>query len=315
MAERTVSDITSGTSYYLENYDRLKKLSDSQLAQTGYSRSDLELMRTVSLRPQYTIENSSTYTNLQSYTDEAVYYLDELPDDFISRFTECIKNDIMNESEEDYYRNDGVYGTISFCGRSGNIRLKSTYKETCAYLASCGIDDIPEVSDYTAELISQKYTVCITDSKVNEAFLGKDAVMSTSAGSVDDYVDRGYVVVISPFCTISENDSDIGKLLRCAKKEYKNSESRYTIYVNGTPAIVPPQYNSIAEQNYICAVMECLMNNPEEYYDSYDSYDYSYENYIKAFLSVYSEDDINNAVRSKYGIEFADLYDFLAAFK
>lgn len=191
--------------------------SEEDLRQGGFS-----------LRPQWSI-SSYQYNNVQ--TTE----LNRLPADFIPTLCKCYRNDIMSISAEDYYHNKGKMWIME-SRYSNEISINEHFKETVAYLTSCGFDmgETALNEKETMKLIDE-FTVSVTPpAELNIS-------MPTNGN------------LFSNMCVYREEYTDI---INKANKMYKSENGCYTITVNGNDAVVPAEYTALAEKAYIYAVAD-----------------------------------------------------------
>lgn len=181
--------------------------------------------------------------------------LDRLPEDFCDRMAECVYDDIMNETEEQYFSFDGEMWYLS--GIASVSLIKENYTNTLAYLRACGFETLPEVSDEAISgYISENMGVFIVSTDVAEKIAGRDITSSTAlreSSSGEIHTDSENIF-ISEYSYVYEYSDDLAEILKHSKKQYKTNENCYTISVNGSAAVIPAEYSQLAEKVYIRAV-------------------------------------------------------------
>lgn len=181
-----------------------------------------------SLRPQWSI-SSYQFNNVQETG------FDRLPADFIPTLCRAYRNDIMSISAEDYYHNKGKMWIIE--SRYGEeISINEHFKETVAYLSSCGFDmgETALNEKETMKLIDE-FTVSVTPpAELNISMPTNRNLFSNMCVYREEYID----------------------IVNKANKMYKSEKGCYTITVNGNDAVVPAEYTALAEKAYIYAVAD-----------------------------------------------------------
>ncbi|MGN0641809.1 MAG: hypothetical protein ACI4JJ_01565 [Huintestinicola sp.] len=281
------------------------------------------------------------YRGTGASVDGREYYLSALPDDFVEKFLECYKKDIMNETEEEYYRNESGCGVITFFGSNYySLSVKESYTETLSYLEACGIDpEIPEVTDELIKAFSaNNFSVGMACDAVCEEYFGRELETSSAVNEDSGYeLEMGHYVYLHNYTGSKAMMElpEVKELLNVSQKMYKTDESCYTIFVNGNCGVIPSQYSDLAEKVYIRAVVEYFIDyigrseyyvGDDYYYTGYNGYDdYTiydedenerrvYRSFLRAFLKVYSEEDIMTALEQWPELDLSDPYGRIAAF-
>lgn len=249
----------------------------------------------------------SAYANGNNVSNYSVLNVYMLPDNFFEELEERLYTDIINETEEDYFTPSGDMWYLRYCDKDGyvygTVCIKENYTLTMEYLRACGYTKLPVTDAKTAEVLSMGDNA-LESHKVREKLAGEELVCSTTRDTsikVKDGIDWYWMQTYQ----YSENTvytDEWLELLQVAQKMYKTDESCYTIYVDGTIAVIPMEYSDMAERVYI---FDTIMNFVSEY-NSYTGYSYAvgerYYDFLSAFLSCYDKDTIGN-VLDAYGID------------
>lgn len=272
-----------------------------------------------SLYPQWAYNDSD-------YTSEISIDVNRLPGDFYEKLGENLAADIMAETEDDYFTRDGdiwfFKDTLGIDGVSGRgIPVKEHFTNTLDYLESVGFSPLPKVTGKTIDIMQKSHncSIRLSDSTIDAKLSGRQNITS----SVTYHSDRA---------AYSYNEQDINdyftdtylykdeivEMMSYAKKEYRSADSRYTIGVNGNYAVIPAKYTDKAKNLYIAVAAfnfgDRMYAEGDYYYDYYsgdipleehpDSSGYidgNYQKYIRAFIEVYSKDDLCNALGDETG--------------
>ncbi|MGN0666671.1 MAG: hypothetical protein ACI4KF_09125 [Huintestinicola sp.] len=264
-----------------------------------------DLIRNYEIRTKSSYSNSAGYAVLspQWRYGSSEYGLDgsvsialnKLPEDFVPRLAECIRDDIIAESENDYFGRSGRLGYITIYD-TYSCTVKENYTKTMSYLASCGFGEIPEVTPELAENFTRSERISIESSIVNDRITGEHYPTITVNNNGFSAFDEEYEVYIytSEYAVVKSHSSEIYELLKVSKKQYKCDENCYTITVNGNTAVIPPQYSELAKKVYICTVAESALEYAYDH-NSEDA-DLSRRVFLKRFLECYSEQEITAAL-------------------
>ncbi|MDD6991258.1 MAG: hypothetical protein PUI48_05465 [Oscillospiraceae bacterium] len=282
----------------------------------------------------------------KDYHDSCRKGYSELPEDFLQRLGDCLYNDILSESPEEYYTPSGRVWQFNIFNMN-YIKLKESYTETMAYLSSCGFDTLPEP---TEELVKKFITspidgigISMSSQPLIEYMTGEDLPTATYY-----YLNGGYFrykdTSITPytFSAAYEYYDDLLTLIKHSYKEYKSDESCYTISVSGNSAVISEEYSDVAERVFIRMTADRasymaeqdFFEAPFERDDNGNSF-YGYSEYLSKFIEFYGKDKIVSAlscyydsktaedtyknltewakVNTNFGDEYSEIYDALAA--
>lgn len=281
-------------------YDEI--IQNNEIVKNGVERESNYLSSNyATVSPQW------TYSGYSSEAQNSLSIpLSNLPSDFYTRLAECLRDDILNESESDYFSSNG--GRWNLAPLKGyNYIIKENYTSTLAYLREVGFDKLPEVSDAAVnKFVNEHWGINMVNTEILEKLTGKEVISSTelilptegwyytliNAGTENEY---SHNINTSRYASVRYYGDDLTEVLRVAKKKYKTDENCYTISVNGNHAVIPAQYSDKAEKLYIRLVAEDFFyrfyeagygdgyyNYPYDYYDGdyYDSYYYDGDSVI-----------------------------------
>ena len=249
-----------------------------------------------------------------------------LPADFTDNLAKALRNDIMNETEENYYKCDlpGYQLSVGYV----NIDIMGDYTAAIEYLRSCGLD-ASKLSTVT-ERVAKGYVNSSMMSGMSDLGLASYAngtefrgnTYYLGAGScISDYVTYGDNVAyeILYFSSLNEYYDDIAKLLEVSRKRYKSDDVRYNIIVDGTEAAIPAGYNELAERVFIRSAADYFIEYSKTYSDSSSmSNPVVYSHFLTEFTEYYGRDNIVSALEYYFGKDAAsDIYsamnDFITA--
>ena len=270
----------------------------------------------------------------------------ELPGDFLDRLGDCLYNDILSESPDEYYSPSGKVWQLNIFN-ANLIKLKESYTETMAYLSSCGFDKLPEP---TEELV-KKFIISPIDgigiSMSSDALIGYMTEQNVPTATYH-YLNGGYFRYkdssISPytFSAAYEYYDDLLTLIKHSYKEYKSDKSCYTISVSGNSAVISEEYSDVAERVFIRMTADRASYMAEQDFfeapyerDEIGKSLYGYSEYLSKFIEFYGKDKIVSAlsyyydsetaeetyknltewakVNTNFGDEYSEIYDALAA--
>lgn len=249
-----------------------------------------------------------------------------LPADFTDNLAKALRNDIMNETEENYYKCDlpGYQLSVGYV----NIDIMGDYTAAIEYLRSCGLD-ASKLSTVT-ERVAKGYVNSSMMSGMSDLGLASYANGTEFRGNtyylgsgscISDYVTYGDNVAyeIRYFSSLNEYYDDIAKLLEVSRKRYKSDDVRYNIIVDGTEAAIPAGYNELAERVFIRSAADYFIEYSKTYSDSSSmSNPVVYSHFLTEFTEYYGRDNIVSALEYYFGKDAAsDIYsamnDFITA--
>lgn len=249
-----------------------------------------------------------------------------LPADFTDNLAKALRNDIMNETEENYYKCDlpGYQLSVGYV----NIDIMGDYTAAIEYLRSCGLD-ASKLSTVT-ERVAKGYVNSSMMSGMSDLGLASYANGTEFRGNtyylgsgscISDYVTYGDNVAyeIRYFSSLNEYYDDIAKLLEVSRKRYKSDDVRYNIIVDGTEAAIPAEYNELAERVFIRSAADYFIEYSRTYSDSSSmSNPVVYSHFLTEFTEYYGRDNIVSALEYYFGKDAAsDIYsamnDFITA--
>lgn len=249
-----------------------------------------------------------------------------LPADFTDNLAKALRNDIMNETEENYYKCDlpGYQLSVGYV----NIDIMGDYTAAIEYLRSCGLD-ASKLSTVT-ERVAKGYVNSSMMSGMSDLGLASYANGTEFRGNtyylgsgscISDYVTYGDNVAyeIRYFSSLNEYYDDIAKLLEVSRKRYKSDDVRYNIIVYGTEAAIPAGYNELAERVFIRSAADYFIEYSKTYSDSSSmSNPVVYSHFLTEFTEYYGRDNIVSALEYYFGKDAAsDIYsamnDFITA--
>lgn len=241
----------------------------------------------------------------------------ELPEDFLQRLGDCLYNDILSETPDEYYSPSGRVWQFNIFNMN-YIKLKESYTETMAYLSACGFDALPEP---TEELVKKCITspidgigIAMSSQPLIGYMTGEDLPTATYY-----YLNGGYFrykdTSLSPytFSAAYEYYDDLLTLIRHSYKEYKSDKSCYTISVSGNSAVISEEYSDVAERVFIRMTADKasymaeqdFFEAPFERDDNGNSF-YGYSEYLSKFVEFYGKDKIVSALSYYYDSETAE---------
>lgn len=249
-----------------------------------------------------------------------------LPADFTDNLAKALRNDIMNETEENYYKCDlpGYQLSVGYV----NIDIMGDYTAAIEYLRSCGLD-ASKLSTVT-ERVAKGYVNSSMMSGMSDLGLASYANGTEFRGNtyylgsgscISDYVTYGDNVAyeIRYFSSLNEYYDDIAKLLEVSRKRYKSDDVRYNIIVDGTEAAIPAGYNELAKRVFIRSAADYFIEYSKTYSDSSSmSNPVVYSHFLTEFTEYYGRDNIVSALEYYFGKDAAsDIYsamnDFITA--
>ena len=322
MAMDTTDDLRTARADDIENrLGEFAKTADNFRLDKDKNNVDVYESFNVVLSPQW------KYNENGQSADGSVFVLySSLPADFTDNLAKALRNDIMNETEENYYKCDlpGYQLSVGYV----NIDIMGDYTAAIEYLRSCGLD-ASKLSTVT-ERVAKGYVNSSMMSGMSDLGLASYANGTEFRGNtyylgsgscISDYVTYGDNVAyeIRYFSSLNEYYDDIAKLLEVSRKRYKSDDVRYNIIVDGTEAAIPAGYNELAERVFIRSAADYFIEYSKTYSDSSSmSNPVVYSHFLTEFTEYYGRDNIVSALEYYFGKDAAsDIYsamnDFITA--
>ncbi len=200
----------------------------------------------------YKFDNVISVTKL--YTQEKEYKLTNVPDDFGDKLAAALYADIMEETDEEFYRASAPKFHILIDGME--VTVYPHYKNTVSYLAS--LDMLPEteynMSSLKRAISNEEFIISSPSDRAgfeNYTGNGFDKYSSTIYNSRYQAYNSQVKYLRSYYG--SESDTIAYKLtilLENASSRYITEESCYTLNVSGEEYVIPPEYTELAEELY-----------------------------------------------------------------
>lgn len=317
MAMDTTDDLRTARADDIENrLGEFAKTADNFRLDKDKNNVDVYESFNVVLSPQW------KYNENGQSADGSVFVLySSLPADFTDNLAKALRNDIMNETEENYYKCDlpGYQLSVGYV----NIDIMGDYTAAIEYLRSCGLD-ASKLSTVT-ERVAKGYVNSSMMSGMSDLGLASYANGTEFRGNtyylgsgscISDYVTYGDNVAyeIRYFSSLNEYYDDIAKLLEVSRKRYKSDDVRYTISVDGTVAAIPAKYNELAERVFIRSAADCFIEQAKAMDDT-GNMSGTYQRFLSKFTEYYGRDKIVSAIGYYYGKDAASaIYDAMNDF-
>jgi len=320
MAMDTTDDLRTARADDIENrLGEFAKTADNYRLDKDKNNVEVYESYSVALSPQWKYNE-----NGQSADGSISVLYSSLPADFTDNLAKALRNDIMNETEENYYKCDlpGYQLSVGYV----NIDIMGDYTAAIEYLRSCGLD-ASKLSTVT-ERVAKGYVNSNMMSGMSDLGLASYANGTEFRGNTyylgsgfcfSDYVTYGDNVAyeIRYFSSLNEYYDDIAKLLEVSRKRYKSDDVRYNIIVDGTEAAIPAEYNELAERVFIRSAADCFIEQAKAMDDT-GNMSGTYQRFLSKFTEYYGRDKIVSAIGYYYGKDAAsDIYsamnDFIAA--
>lgn len=317
MAMDTTDDLRTARADDIENrLGEFAKTADNFRLDKDKNNVDVYESFNVVLSPQW------KYSENGQSADGSVFVLySSLPADFTDNLAKALRNDIMNETEENYYKCDlpGYQLSVGYV----NIDIMGDYTAAIEYLRSCGLD-ASKLSTVT-ERVAKGYVNSSMMSGMSDLGLASYANGTEFRGNtyylgsgscISDYVTYGDNVAyeIRYFSSLNEYYDDIAKLLEVSRKRYKSDDVRYTISVDGTVAAIPAKYNELAERVFIRSAADCFIEQAKAMDDT-GNMSGTYQRFLSKFTEYYGRDKIVSAIGYYYGKDAASaIYDAMNDF-
>lgn len=300
LARRVMTEyIRSSLAEYEESYDYMgnkQKLTDLY----------------AELTPQWSYSSGG-----KDYHESCRVGYSELPEDFLQRLGDCLYNDILSESPDEYYSPSGKVWQLNIFNME-LIKVKESYTETMAYLSSCGFDKLPEPTEELVKKFISSPIDGIGIAMSSDPLIGYMTEQDISTATYH-YLNGGYFrykdTFISPytFSAAYEYYDDLLTLIKHSCKEYKSDESCYTISVSGNSAVISEEYSDVAERVFIRMTADRanymaeqdFFDAPYERDETGYSY-YGYSEYLSKFIEFYGRDKIVSALSFYYDSETAE---------
>jgi len=317
MAMDTTDDLRTARADDIENrLGEFAKTADNFRLDKDKNNVDVYESFNVVLSPQW------KYNENGQSADGSVFVLySSLPADFTDNLAKALRNDIMNETEENYYKCDlpGYQLSVGYV----NIDIMGDYTAAIEYLRSCGLD-ASKLSTVT-ERVAKGYVNSSMMSGMSDLGLASYANGTEFRGNtyylgsgscISDYVTYGDNVAyeIRYFSSLNEYYDDIAKLLEVSRKRYKSDDVRYNIIVDGTEAAIPAEYNELAERVFIRSAADCFIEQAKAMDDT-GNMSGTYQRFLSKFTEYYGRDKIVSAIGYYYGKDAASaIYDAMNDF-
>lgn len=330
MAMDTTDDLRTARADDIENrLGEFAKTADNYRLDKDKNNVEVYEGYSVVLSPQWKYNE-----NGQSADGSISVLYSSLPADFTDNLAKALRNDIMNETEENYYKCDlpGYQLSVGYV----NIDIMGDYTAAIEYLRSCGLDasKLSTVTERVAKgyvnsnMLSGMSDLGLasyangTEFRGNTYYLGSGSYIYLGSGSyISDYVSYGDNIAYATryFSSLNEYYDDIAKLLEVSRKRYKSDDVRYNIIVDGTEAAIPAEYNELAERVFIRSAADYFIEYSRTYSDSSSmSNPVVYSHFLTEFTEYYGRDNIVSALEYYFGKDAAsDIYsamnDFITA--
>lgn len=190
-----------------------------------------------------------------------------LPNDFGYRLAEALRDDILDETPEQYLRSEAKL--YSFTDNYGfSIMILPHFTRTISYLASCGVQtpDALELHELKDMISDSNIYIGAPD---NDFTKQNGGVTSTYCyvGDIIFYNDsNGFLTADTKTRQDHEFLKKLDDLIKVSSERYITAESCYTIIVGGTVYVVPPEYTKLADEVYKYCVPPSSLVDAEEYY-------------------------------------------------
>lgn len=317
MAMDTTDDLRTARADDIENrLGEFAKTADNYRLDKDKNNVEVYESYSVVLSPQWKYNE-----NGQSADGSISVLYSSLPADFTDNLAKALRNDIMNETEENYYKCDlpGYQLSVGYV----NIDIMGDYTAAIEYLRSCGLD-ASKLSTVT-ERVAKGYVNSNMMSGMSDLGLANYANGTEFRGNTyylgsgfcfSDYVTYGDNVAyeIRYFSSLNEYYDDIAKLLEVSRKRYKSDDVRYNIIVDGTEAAIPAKYNELAERVFIRSAADCFIEQAKAMDDT-GNMSGTYQRFLSKFTEYYGRDKIVSAIGYYYGKDAASaIYDAMNDF-
>lgn len=317
MAMDTTDDLRTARADDIENrLGEFAKTADNYRLDKDKNNVEVYESYSVVLSPQWKYNE-----NGQSADGSISVLYSSLPADFTDNLAKALRNDIMNETEENYYKCDlpGYQLSVGYV----NIDIMGDYTAAIEYLRSCGLD-ASKLSTVT-ERVAKGYVNSNMMSGMSDLGLASYANGTEFRGNTyylgsgfcfSDYVTYGDNVAyeIRYFSSLNEYYDDIAKLLEVSRKRYKSDDVRYNIIVDGTEAAIPAKYNELAERVFIRSAADCFIEQAKAMDDT-GNMSGTYQRFLSKFTEYYGRDKIVSAIGYYYGKDAASaIYDAMNDF-
>ncbi|MBP0964472.1 MAG: hypothetical protein J5999_04160 [Oscillospiraceae bacterium] len=188
------------------------------------------------------------------YTQDKDYKLQNIPADFGDKLAAALYSDIMEETDEEFYRASAPKFHVNIDGME--VTVYPHYKNTVAYLAS--LDMLPEteynMSSLRRAISNEEFIIASPSDRkefANYTENGFDKYSSTLYNSRYN----AYNSQVKYLRSYYESESDtiaykLTILLENASSRYITEESCYTLNVSGEEYVIPPEYTELAEELY-----------------------------------------------------------------
>lgn len=317
MAMDTTDDLRTARADDIENrLGEFAKTADNYRLDKDKNNVDVYESYSVVLSPQWKYNE-----NGQSADGSISVLYSSLPADFTDNLAKALRNDIMNETEENYYKCDlpGYQLSVGYV----NIDIMGDYTAAIEYLRSCGLDasKLSTVTERVAKgyvnsnMLSGMSDLGLASYANGTEFRGNTYYLG-SGSYISDYVTYGDNIAYETryFSSLNEYYDDIAKLLEVSRKRYKSDDVRYNIIVDGTVAAIPAKYNELAERVFIRSAADCFIEQAKAMDDT-GNMSGTYQRFLSKFTEYYGRDKIVSAIGYYYGKDAASaIYDAMNDF-
>ena len=317
MAMDTTDDLRTARADDIENrLGEFAKTADNYRLDKDKNNVDVYESYSVVLSPQWKYNE-----NGQSADGSISVLYSSLPADFTDNLAKALRNDIMNETEENYYKCDlpGYQLSVGYV----NIDIMGDYTAAIEYLRSCGLDasKLSTVTERVAKgyvnsnMLSGMSDLGLASYANGTEFRGNTYYLG-SGSYISDYVTYGDNIAYETryFSSLNEYYDDIAKLLEVSRKRYKSDDVRYNIIVDGTVAAIPAKYNELAERVFIRSAADCFIEQAKAMDDT-GNMSGTYQRFLSKFTEYYGRNKIVSAIGYYYGKDAASaIYDAMNDF-
>lgn len=318
MAMDTTDDLRTARADDIENrLGEFAKTADSYRLDKDKNNVEVYESYSVVLSPQWKYNENGQAAD----GSVSVPYI-TLPEDFTDNLAKALRNDITDETEEEYFTPEKPSYQLSVDYLT--LDISGSYTAALEYLRSCGLD-AENITDMTESVamgyVNNHMLNCVSDLGLASYASGREFRGNAdfaSSSYIMDYVDVNndgmFVYNVGSYSFINEYYDDIAKLLEVSRKRYKSDDVRYTISVDGTVAAIPAKYNELAERVFIRSAADCFIEQAKAMDDT-GNMSGTYQRFLSKFTEYYGRDKIVSAIGYYYGKDAASaIYDAMNDF-
>lgn len=282
-----------------------KEIMDVKKSNAGRMAYDKTFSETITVYSNWTAWNKGKLVGQGESK-----HISELPGDFYESLAECLKEDILSETEEEYFRPWGNMWEFSLAGY--NVTIRESYTKTLDYLSSCGFGTLPVVDEELADaILASDMDIYISSPEMRKALgcvTGITAARKDGSNfyegrfrlditdGINDYTTFGVENELAKISNMDGITAEFTEILANSHKEYKTDEDCYTITVNGNHAVISSQCNETAEKLYIKAATEYLLKEFQRVMSDENNRDIELTcHFLNTFLEVYGKGRIDSA--------------------